>query len=96
MQTFGSNGLFREENADGSCCCWYPNRPNECKPRRSPTPGMQRQHILVYLAALDDPLATGLDSQINFQSYPGFDMSESGFTDLGTTAVSMKKPHGEV
>lgn len=51
-----------------------------------PTPGMQRQHLLVYLAALDEPLATGLDSQINFQPYPGSDMAE--YAVWGTTGVS--------
>lgn len=49
---------------------------------------MQRQHILVYLAALDEPLATGLESQINFQPYPGFNMAAAGYADFGTPEVS--------
>lgn len=47
---------------------------------------MQRQHLLVYLAALDDPLATGLDSQINFRPYPGLPMAP--YDDWGLTGVS--------
>ncbi|CAB1113047.1 unnamed protein product [Ectocarpus sp. CCAP 1310/34] len=41
-----------------------------------PFRGMQRQHPLVYLAALDDPSpADGTISDINFQAYAGFDMT---------------------
>ncbi|CAN0521290.1 unnamed protein product, partial [Ectocarpus sp. 12 AP-2014] len=41
-----------------------------------PFRGMQRQHPLVYLAALDDPSpAAGTISDINFQAYAGFDMT---------------------
>ncbi len=50
-----------------------------------PFRGMQRQHLGVYLAALDDPSAEGLDSQINFQTYAGRDLSE--FEDWGVTGV---------
>ena len=52
------------------------------------TSGMQRQHLLVYLAALDEPLATGLESQINFQPYPGFNMATSGYADFFATEVT--------
>lgn len=38
-----------------------------------PFRGMQRQHGLEYLAALAEPDSTGLDSQINFQAFPGAD-----------------------
>ena len=50
-----------------------------------PFRGMQRHHDRLYLAALDDPSAEGLTSQINFQTYPGRDLS--GFADWGTTGV---------
>ncbi|CAM9131295.1 unnamed protein product [Ectocarpus fasciculatus] len=41
-----------------------------------PFRGMQRQHPLVYFAALDDASpAAGTVSDINFQAYAGFDMS---------------------
>eukprot|EP00752_Nemacystus_decipiens_P005758 g5207.t1 len=51
-----------------------------------PYRGMQRQHLLVYLAALDEPLVTGLDAHVNFQPYPGFNMNASGYADFGPNA----------
>lgn len=42
----------------------------------------------MYLAALDEPLATGLESQINFQPYPGFNMATSGYADFFATEVT--------
>ena len=50
-----------------------------------PFRGMQRQHNRLYLAALDDPSAEGLASQINFQTYAGRDLSE--YEDWGNTGV---------
>lgn len=41
-----------------------------------PFRGMQGQHKLIYLAALDDP-ATGSVSEINFQSYVNEDVYRS-------------------
>lgn len=54
-----------------------------------PFRGMQRQHGLVYLAALEEPGSTGLDSQINFQGFPGSDQPE--YETWGLTGVSKKK-----
>ena len=51
-----------------------------------PFRGMQRQHGLVYLAALEEPGSTGLDSQINFQGFPGSDQPE--YDTWGLTGVS--------
>lgn len=62
--------------------------PNPPLPFSLVTSGMQRQHLLVYLAALDEPLATGLESQINFQPYPGFNMATSGYADFFATEVT--------
>ncbi|CAM9133762.1 unnamed protein product [Ectocarpus sp. 6 AP-2014] len=51
-----------------------------------PFRGMQRQHPLVYLAALDDPSpAAGTISDINFQAYAGFDMT--GYLEWGVDGV---------
>ncbi|CAM9376272.1 unnamed protein product, partial [Ectocarpus sp. 8 AP-2014] len=51
-----------------------------------PFRGMQRQHPLVYLAALDDPSpAAGTISDINFQAYAGFDMA--GYLEWGVDGV---------
>ncbi|CAM9131372.1 unnamed protein product [Ectocarpus fasciculatus] len=51
-----------------------------------PFRGMQRQHPLVYLAALDDPSpAAGTISDINFQAYAGFDMT--GYQEWGIDGV---------
>ncbi|CAM9134455.1 unnamed protein product [Ectocarpus sp. 6 AP-2014] len=51
-----------------------------------PFRGMQRQHPLVYLAALDDPFpAAGTISDINFQAYAGFDMT--GHLEWGVDGV---------
>lgn len=47
---------------------------------------MQRQHPLVYLAALDNPSpAEGVVSQINMQSYAAFDMTS--YLDYGLSNV---------
>lgn len=51
-----------------------------------PFRGMQRQHTLVYLAALEEPGSTGLDTQINFQGFPGADQPE--YEDFGVDGVS--------
>lgn len=50
---------------------------------------MQRHHLLLYLAAVDDPSSdAGVDSQINFQSYAGFNMAgDAGYEDWGLTNV---------
>lgn len=42
---------------------------------------MQRQHQLIYLAALDDDPSVPADEvpDINFQAYAGFDMAEAGY-----------------
>lgn len=48
-----------------------------------PLLGMQRQHELAYMAALDDPSpAAGDVSDINFQAYAGFNMEASGYRDF--------------
>lgn len=47
-----------------------------------PFRSMQRQHLLVYVAALDDPsLSAGEVSNVTMQSYAGFNMEEAGFLD---------------
>lgn len=48
--------------------------------------GMQRQHDLVYLAALEEPGSTGLNSQINFQGFPG--AYQDTYETWGATGVS--------
>ena len=50
-----------------------------------PFRGVQRQHDRLYVAALNDPSAEGLASQINFQTYAGRDLSD--FVDWGLTGV---------
>ncbi|CAM9102277.1 unnamed protein product [Ectocarpus fasciculatus] len=50
--------------------------------------GMQRQHLLIYIAALEDPTpAEGVVSYIDFQSYPDFNMSHEGYLKWGEDAV---------
>lgn len=45
-----------------------------------PFRAMQRQHLLVYAAALDDPSPpAGEVSNVSMQVYAGFDMEEAGF-----------------
>ncbi|CAM9127088.1 unnamed protein product [Scytosiphon promiscuus] len=46
-----------------------------------PFRGMQRQEMLIYLAALDNPsLPDDPDTSVAFQAYPAYDMLEAGFT----------------
>lgn len=46
-----------------------------------PFRGMQRQEMLIYLAALDDPsLPDDPDTAVAFQVYPAYDMLDAGFT----------------
>lgn len=54
-----------------------------------PFRGMQRQHLLVYLASLEDPSpAAGVVSGVNMQMYAAFDMEEAGYLDFGEGQVT--------
>ncbi|CAM9313400.1 unnamed protein product, partial [Laminaria digitata] len=53
-----------------------------------PFRGMQRQHLLVYLASLEDPSpAAGGVSGVNMQMYAAFDMEAAGYLDFGEGQV---------
>lgn len=54
-----------------------------------PFRGMQRQYLLIYLAALDDlSIIEGEVSDINMQSYAAFDMLDEGYLSIGLQQVS--------
>lgn len=61
-------GLGASEVAEGSTLGGLLNRSALMD---VPFRGMQRQHGLVYLAALEEPGSEDLDSQINFQGFAG-------------------------
>eukprot|EP00903_Cladosiphon_okamuranus_P013851 g12888.t1 len=71
-----NSGLPDKEQTFDQCVVHLPIQRN---------PRTQRQHPLSYLAALDDPSATGLDSQVNSQPYPGFNIATSAYADFGVT-----------
>lgn len=54
--------------------------------------GMQRQHLLIYISALEDPDSTVV-SYIDFQSYPDFNMSHEGYLKWGEDAVSANEEY---
>lgn len=58
--------------------------------------GMQRQHSLIFIAALEDPTAERVVPYINFQSYPDFDMSHEGYLKWGENAVSTNEEYTNV
>ena len=56
-----------------------------------PFRGMQDQHLLVYLASLEDPSsAEDTVSDINMQSYAGFNMLDAGYLSYGNTADEVR------
>ena len=56
-----------------------------------PFRGMQDQHLLVYLASLEDPApAAGVVSGVNMQMYAAFDMEEAGYLDFGEGQVKQR------
>ncbi|CAN0322734.1 unnamed protein product, partial [Laminaria digitata] len=53
-----------------------------------PFRGMQQQHLLVYLASLEDPSpVAGEVSGVNMQMYAAFDMEAAGYLDFGEEQV---------
>lgn len=75
-------------------CGFSNHRPALTQLSPLPQIAMQRQHSLVYLAALDNPSAVeGVVSQINMQAYAAFDMTV--YLDYGLNHVRTRSTHDQ-